>query len=217
MTRVDWKGDAWLRRFTPALNAGLTAYVAACSNKAVENFGRDGNPGTPGGVPGIESGQLRQQQAHASPEALGTPLKAAFGTNAPQGRWTEFGVHAAAGKALAIPVDAEAAARVGRLDANGFGSGSLRDNPNLVYIPTYGYTNDKDLVGVLANKSKLRVWRKANKKSKVLPAGSVLFVLRKSVAARPWILKAANEAAPEARAAFITAAKLKAKADGSSK
>ncbi len=201
MTRVEWHGEEMMRKLIPSLNAGLTAAAAQMANQAVVNFGRDGNPSKAGGVPGIVSGGLRQSVRHASPETMGTPLRAAFGTSSKVGRWMEFGVTAKPGKALAIPVDPEAARKIGTLDANGFGSGSLRNNPNLVYIPIHR-SGSVETVGVLANKSKLRVWRKAKNASKGLPPGSVIYVLRKRVAARPWIWKAALESRTRANASF---------------
>lgn len=215
MTKVDWHGDAWLQKMIPSLNKGLTAAVAQMDDQAVANFGRDGSPSKPGGVPGIVSGQLLKEMRHASPETMGTPLKAAFGTASKVGRWQEFGVQAKAGKALAIPVDPEAARAIGvNVDPSGMSGGtSLRNNKGLVYIPIHS-GKDGDTVGVLANKSKLRIWRKAQRKYKTLPPNSVVYVLRKRVKARPWIWKAVFESKAKAFAAFQTVTLNDAKARG---
>lgn len=91
MTKVDWHGDAFLRKLIPSFEKGLTAAAAQMDDQAVGNFGRDGSPSKPGGVPGIDTGHLRNSIRHASPTVMGTPLQAAFGTATKYGRFLEFG------------------------------------------------------------------------------------------------------------------------------
>jgi hypothetical protein len=104
----------------PAFNRGLTAAAAVAANKCVENFGTEGGgvvgsasligkksgkyrgrlklegapefiPAPPGAFPGVRTSYLRNSIAFVSPEALATPLKAAYGTRVRYGRFLELG------------------------------------------------------------------------------------------------------------------------------
>lgn len=117
---ITWTADQWKASAIPALNQGLTAAAAVMANQAVENFGSEGGgvlgsghkidpatgkrkgklyrrgkaryiPSPPGSFPGIRTSNLRNSIAFVSPESLGTPLHAAYGTRVKYGRHLEFG------------------------------------------------------------------------------------------------------------------------------
>lgn len=201
--KITWTADQWARAIIPAINAGLTAAAQVCADQAVQSFGS--SPSPPGSPPGVDTGLLRNSIAVASPEALGTPLKAAFGTAVPYGRHLEFGavVRPKKAKALAIPNDRGA----GQAIIRQFGKGaSLRGNSNLRFIPMTKF----GFVGVLVNKKMFSVHVRGIKGTafsgggtRKIPKGSIMFFLRTQVtiAPRPWIMRAANAARAEAGAA----------------
>lgn len=214
MTRVEWYGEEMMQKLIPSLNAGLTAAAAQMDNQAVVNFGRDGSPSTPGGVPGVDDGHLQKSIRHASPETMGTPLKAAFGTATSYGRYLEFGAHIRAKrtKYLAVPVNRQLAKTLLRKKSGGlsgglFGTyygGSLRDVPGLKYIPPPMGRRGGDYGGRLVLAASVPVHIRGTGKTRTSTAGETVFVLKKSVtvAARPWIWKAALESRTRANAAF---------------
>jgi hypothetical protein len=88
---MTWRGEDWAKAALPALNDGLTAAAAVCANQAVVNLSQNKPPSQPGDFPGHDQSNLRNSIAYASPDALGTPLKSAFGTAVFYGRVLEFG------------------------------------------------------------------------------------------------------------------------------
>lgn len=101
------------------MNAGLAAAAMVMADVARRNFGTEGGGvmgaarsplaggprfgrtpfsgraryigAPPGAFPGVRTSTLRRSVNWASPEALGTPLHAAFGTAIVYGRYLEFG------------------------------------------------------------------------------------------------------------------------------
>lgn len=202
-----WKGAEFVAKATDALNDGLAAAALVMADTAARNFGRDGNPSKPGGVPGHDTSNLRNRIAYAHPDKLGTPLHAAFGTDVKYGRTLEFGgIIRAKGKALKIPINAR--------------------GPNRSLIKQYQQDPGRRLT-MIQRKGKppvLALIKNAGRASRRNRTGNYaggsqiipLFVLKKSVfiAARPWIRKAANEAKPQAIAMFTQVAGAKLKAEG---
>ncbi len=116
---ITWTADQWRAAAVPAINKGLTAAAAVMADTAARNFGTEGggvagasaSPLTggptsgrtrvrgsaryfsspPGAFPGVRTGMLRNSVAFASPDSLGTPLHAAYGTAVKYGRMLEFG------------------------------------------------------------------------------------------------------------------------------
>lgn len=116
---LEWRGEEWRSRLVVALNKGLANAAAVMADQAVKNMGTEGggvrgsankvNPATgehgprlrfkkkrwisapPGAFPGIRKRQLTNSITFASPEQLGTGLRAAFGTALKYGRYLEFG------------------------------------------------------------------------------------------------------------------------------
>jgi CO/xanthine dehydrogenase FAD-binding subunit len=114
-----WRGEEWKAAATYAVNRGLTEAAAVMADQAVRNMGTSGGGirgsgrridqrgrrigplkliGRPqwisslrGGYPGVRTSNLRNSIAFVAPEALGTPLRAAFGTMVFYGRYLEFG------------------------------------------------------------------------------------------------------------------------------
>lgn len=186
----------------PAINAGLTAAAQVCADQAVQSFGS--SPSPPGSPPGVDTGFLRNSIAAVSPEALGTDLRAAFGTAVAYGRHLEFGAIITPKNVqyLPVPVNRGLAQAIRRRIGQG---ASLRGYPGLQFIPRRGGG------GVLVMKNSLRYGK--NNKRLSAKGGDVAFVLKKQVriAPRPWIRRAAAEARDAAAnaARFVTTARLK--------
>ena len=141
-SKVTWRADEWQRKAIPALNAGLTAAAMVMADQAVRNFGTEGGgvagasrsplAGGPtrnrrrttgraryiaapaGRFPGVRTGLLRNSISFASPESLGSPLRAAFGTALKYGRHLEFGTSRMASRPWIIRSAMMARARAGR-------------------------------------------------------------------------------------------------------
>lgn len=190
--KITWTADQWARAIVPAINAGLTAAAQVCADQAVQSFGS--SPSPPGSPPGVDTGLLRNSIAVASPEALGTPLKAAFGTAVQYGRHLEFGavVRAKSTKYLPVPVNRGLAQAIRRRIGKG---ASLRGYPGLKFIPRKGGG------GVLVLTDSVRYQK--NRGKFTARSGQVAFVLKEQViiAPRPWIRRAAIAARSEAAAA----------------
>lgn len=116
--RVTWRGDEWLRAALPHFNAGLTAAAAVGASYAASKMGTEGGgqlvggkvinvkrgskpvrakgkaryvASPPGTYPGRRTGHLTRSVMSVSPERLGTPLHAAYGTATRYGRFLELG------------------------------------------------------------------------------------------------------------------------------
>ena len=208
--KFTWTAKQWQDAILPAINAGVTAAAAVCADTAVQSFGP--SPSPPGSPPGVDTGHLRRSIAFVSPEALGTPMRAAFGTAVEYGRHLEFGafITPKRSKYLAVPVDRMLAAKFTRAA----GGGSLRNVPGLKYIPPgKGRRNG----GRLVLESSVRVnVRGAKSKTRGVKSGATVFVLKDSVVIqpRPWIMRAAWHAAPEAKAQFQATVKQRLVAAG---
>lgn len=217
---LKWRGDEFVKAMVPALNRGLNAAAVVAANHTAEKvLSRHASPPSskPGEPPGYDQGVLRNSIASASPEKLGTPLRAAYGTGYRVGRFLEFGgiIRAKRGKYLAIPVDRLLARKVSRQTPRtsvytwqGFTPTGLRGNPLLAFIPN---RKGGEVGGWLVLKDKVRLSYGARlskakgKKSETFQPGTVVYVLKKrvTVKARPWIRRAADEARPQLRAAFV--------------
>ena len=206
--KFTWTADQWAKSILPAINAGVTAAAQTFADGAVKMLNGP-SPSPPGSPPGHDTGQLSDSIAYCSPESLGTPMRAAFGTSKMYGRHLEFGaiVRPRTAKALAIPVDRAAVQTLNRA------GNRVRNIPGLIFIKSH----KSGTIGVLANKDRLRVHvRGLKSKSRSVPAGSVMFVLRKQsvIQPRPWILRTAFAYSAEAQTAFQTTVKSRLVADG---
>lgn len=202
--QITWRGDQWARAIVPAINRGLTAAAQVCADQAKSSMGR--SPSSPGSPPGVDTGMLRASIVAVSPEALGTPLRSAFGTALPYGRHLEFGAHVTPkrSKYLFVPVDRGLAQKLNRI-----GAGGVRGMPGLKYIPP-GRGRGGNYGGrfVLTQGTRVHV-RGVRRQSRSVSPGTTVAILLKSVRIlpRPWIRRAAMTAAPKARAAFVAVAK----------
>lgn len=208
MTKVQWNGDAYLRRLRDAVDEGLYAAAQVMANQAVINLSGP-SPSKPGDFPGVDTGHLRNSIAAVHPRDLGTPGRAAFGTAVMYGRYLELGAFITPKKSkyLAIPVDRAMAQRLRRLG----GGVSVRSIPGLKYIPP-GKNRKPGYGGrlVIANSVKVSV-RGASRKSRTVAAGTTAFVLKDSVVLkpRPWLRRSAIMAKAAAATAFASTVKKK--------
>lgn len=180
-----WNAQAIMARVQHAVNAGVYAGAIEAARTVREDMGGTGGTrdsgvlgssrnsytsSAPGGPPGVRSGNLRNSIDAMSPEELGTPSRAAYGTNVAYGRHLEFGAYprAKAGKYLTIPLHGKAESALIRA------GGSVRNIPGLFFIRTM--------------KGQLFLARKyGGKRARV----ELWFILKKSVriAARPWAFR----------------------------
>lgn len=198
--KLSWSGGTadFRDRVTRACNAGLTAAVAVAADTAARSLGTDhgGAPSAPYAYPNSQSGQLRNSIHYASPEALGTPLRAAFGvggTGIPYARIIEQGgvVTAKTTKYLPVPVNKAAQDMLRRLTPSTGPAASLRSQ-RLKFIK--GKKN-----------AMLVEMTPSGKKEKT---NGARFVLKRSIyiAPRPYLRPAASVAGPAMIAAFKEAA-----------
>lgn len=196
MASVNWNAGAAKALLIKAMNAGLTAAAEVAANQAERSFGSDhgGVPSAPGSPPNSQTGHLRNSIAYCSPDALGTPLRAAYGTNVAYGRHLEFGavIRPKSVKYLPVPINLPARLMLRRLGGFGVGVvGSLRTQ-NLMMI------RPKGKPAMLVEKTPTGRIKK----------NGAAFVLKKSVkiAARPWAKRAGIDAASQMKAAAQYAA-----------
>lgn len=196
-TKSEWHGEEWMRQAIPSINKGLTAAAMVMADQATQLLSGP-SPSAPGSPPGVDTGTLRNSITFASPESLGTNLRAAFGTAVHYGRHLEFGaiIRPKNSKWLTVPVDRGLAQTMAR---KGF-TGSVRSIPGLKYIPPAKGANNG---GRLVLESSVRVnVRGPKKKTRGVSAGKTVFVLKKqaTIKAHPWIRRAAESSASAASA-----------------
>lgn len=182
--QVEWRGEDWQRAALPALNAGLTVAAAVAANEAVANLSRNSPPSQPGDFPAHDQSHLRNSIAFASPESLGSPLHAAFGTAVHYGRTLEFGavITPKKSKLLKVPLDRQLARQ------------AERNNWKLTMVRPEG---KNPLLGI----SQKGVFRP-------------IYVLVPKVVLkpRPWIVRSAEMARARMERAFVRTAKAHLKA-----
>lgn len=183
-----WQSNpAAIAKLTRALNKGVTNAALAAATQAERSFGSDhgGSPSSPGSPPNSQTGHLRNSIAFASPESLGTPGHAAYGTSVEYGRHLEFGavVRPRNVKYIPVPVNKAAKDMLRRLKG-----ASLRTQ-KLKFIKYKNGT--KMLREVTPAKGKIK-------------ANGAAFVLKLVVVivARPWIERASRDAKWEMIDAF---------------
>lgn len=200
---ITWKADEWMAAAMPAIDAGLTAAALVMADQATRNLSENSPPSSPGQFPAHDQSTLRNSIAFASPEALGTPGHAAFGTAIHYGRMLEFGgTIRAKGKKLKVPIDRERARSVERTGKAKDLVLIKRDNkaPILALIKNAGRASRRTSTGHYAGGDQ------------VIP----VYVLMQSVTIkpRPWIVRSAHMAKPLATEMFVRVAGEKLKAAG---
>lgn len=181
-----------IRRLTKALNRGVTNAAMVAATQAERSFGSDhgGVPSSPGSPPNSQTGHLRNSIAFASPESLGTPGHAAFGTSVEYGRHLEFGAVVRPRKVRYLPVPVNKAAKDMLRRLKG---ASLRSQ-NLKFIKYRNGT--KMLREVTPAKGKLK------KDGAAFALKLVVVIL-----ARPWLARASRDAKHEMADAFAMTVK----------
>lgn len=219
--RITWRVEEWKRSMAPAIDVGLFAAADAFADGAKELLNGP-SPSSPGSPPGHDTGHLSRSIQAASPQALGTPGRAAFGTAVEYGRHLEYGaiIRPKTKKYLAVPVNRRLFGALQRkantaAGAKGF-TFSVRNIPGLKYIPP-GRKSNPNYGGklVLAKSVKTHV-RGYKRSSKTEPVGTTAFILLKQVRVqpRPWILRTATIYRVDAERAFIDAASKRMRASG---
>jgi hypothetical protein len=184
--RMTWRAEEWQRAAVPALNDGLAAAAAVCANQAVVNLSQNAPPSAPGDYPAHDQGNLRNSISYAHPDALGTPLKSAFGTAVFYGRVLEFGkvITPRNKQYLKVPVNRQLARWVVR--------NNMEDK--LVLIRPA----DSGPLLVLPERVGFKVVYKLVRSVQIKP--------------RPWIIRSAMMARAQAQKRFIAVAKQRLKA-----
>lgn len=196
-TTVTFDSSRFESLLIRAVNDGLAAAADVGADTAKRSFGSDhgGVPSSPGNPPNSQTGNLQGSIKYAHPDALGTPLHAAYGTPVEYGRHLEFGATVTAKRTKYLPVPVNAAARkmATQNATNGVG---LRTRNLSLQIRKPG--------GVL----KLFLMETTPKTGAIKKNGAV-FVLKKSVriAARPWLRRSADDGRSAMQAAFVEKAK----------
>lgn len=223
--RITWRVDDFKRAIQPAIDAGLYAAATAFAKGASELLNGP-SPSSPGSPPGKDMGHLGRSITSVSPQKLGTPGRAAFGTSVHYGRHLEFGaiIRAKRTKYLAIPVDRALGQKLGRLKGSTphlwSGSGStIRAIPGLKYIPPIKGKRGGNYGGRLVLASSVKVFRRGlGKRGKNVTASAetTAFVLKKTVTVqpRPWIKRTTVIYRYDAEMAFQKAASARMKAAG---
>ena len=189
--KLQWSGgmDGWRARINAACNAGLTAAVEVAADTVARSMGSDhgGAPSAPYSPPNSQSGNLLNSIHYASPDRLGTPLKAAFGSNAEYAKILEFGGTITAKRTKYLPVPVNKAAKDMLRRAMGE---SLRGQ-NLKLIVAKGKA-------MLVEKTRTGREKKSG----------AVFVLKRSIyiAPRPLFRPVISTAGPAMTAAFKVAA-----------
>jgi hypothetical protein len=208
---ITFRTSEWLASAQPAFDAGVFAAAQAAADFTQDSFGS--SPSPPGGPPGVDTAQLKDSVVAVSPQALGTPGWAAFGTSKPYGRHLEFGafIKAKRTKYLYIPIDRRLSLTIrGKSDDFVGPRQNSRSIRGLKFIPRRpgnkpGYGGKFVLAG---NKQKVNV-RGSRKKTRTVMPGATIAILLDSVRIkpRPWIIRGALQSKREQEAAFIIAAK----------
>lgn len=180
---MQWYGDEQVARMRAAIDTALTDAAMRGSEVVRQGFQRLGGSSAPAGTPpAIQTGHLKRSVTWASPQDLGTPGKAAIGTNVKYGRYQEKGAYITPKKAraLAVPISREAK----RASAKGLGPRSM---PNLFMLSRKGRD---PLLAVKRARGALKI----------------MYVLKKSVRLkpRPWLKPGFEKAKPLIRSAFAS-------------
>lgn len=200
--RIEWNAQ-WLAQAQPSFDAALAGSAMVMADQAVRNLSENAPPSAPGQFPAHDQSTLRNSIAFASPEALGTPGHAAFGTAIHYGRMLEFGgTIRAKGKKLKVPIDRERARSVER-------TGKAKD---LVLIKREGKAPILALVKNAGRASRRTSTGHYAGGDQVIP----VYVLMQSVTIkpRPWLVRSAHMAKPAATDMFVRLATDKLKAAG---
>lgn len=140
MSRIQWRGDEWLQGSQPAIDHGLYGAAQVFADVAVRNQQLIGRAGAgskidllsgskigrlrprrrwiasqPGQFPGVRTSLFRSSIVAASPAALGTPGRAAYGSAVGYGRYLQTGTSRMAARpwaTLSIPIGINQAAAV---------------------------------------------------------------------------------------------------------
>lgn len=205
-TTYTFKRQEFRALLQRAADAGALAAAIVCRDTAAELLNGP-SPSAPGSSPGKDTGHLASSVAAVGPAQTGIPGKAAFGTNVPYGRHLEFGAFITPkhSKYLAVPVDRMLVSKLQGIKRSFLFSylQRTRNIPGLRYVPPRKGANNGGRL-VLENRIRGINVRGPKKKTRTAQAGTTVFVLKRSVVLkpRPWILRAAWQAAPEARSKF---------------
>lgn len=194
LTTVTFDASRFEGILIAAVNDGLAAAANVGADTAKRSFGSNhgGAPSSPGSPPNSQTGRLRNSVMYAHPDALGTPMHAAYGTAVEYGRHLEHGATVTAKRTKYLPVPVNAAARKMATQAGNQGV-SLR-------------TLNLTLVVDKAKRQALLVEKTRTGRDK---KNGAVFVLKKSVriAARPWLRRSADDGRSAMEAAFVEKAK----------
>lgn len=182
---VEFNLDDFIRRVSKAADDGAEAAAKVGAEKAQELTGRGTrwSHSAPGSPPSKQTGLLTNSIAYVHPSKLGTPGRAAYGTDQKHGLWMEKGANPRAkGKALPVPINVQAEQMLHRL-----GGTSLRTQ-KLAPFKKNGKTFLHEMTA-------------SGKKQK---KNGAVFVLVKSVriAPRPWLVPSKNLSGSEMFSAF---------------
>ena len=172
---VKWNGGEWLAKLRVAVDDGLGAAAWVAARHAVRSMSKPG-PSAPGAYPGTDTGLGRASVVAVHPRELGTPGRAAYGSNVAYMRKQEFGgiIRAKGKRYLTVPLNREAKLLRRRTP-------DLRSVPGLVIV--------KGLLG------------RKGPGGRFVP----LFALKRQVRLppRPWALRCGLESATAMKEAFV--------------
>lgn len=191
VSKVEWTGADVLTRVEWIVNKALTAAaeVGAKEARGLVTKGTRWQSSNPGNAPNFQTGELAGSINALSPEQLGTPMRAAYGTSVPHGKYMEFGAvirgkspggTLVAGK-LPVPVNVQARQMLARIRG-----ASLRT---------------QRLMAVHRNKKVFLMEKTPGGK---LKKNGAVFVLKSEVriAPRPWLVPSSKLAAGDMLAKF---------------
>lgn len=198
MSRVDWNDANFMRRFLDAVDVGVTESANVAADYAARSLGRDHGrvPSMPGFPPNSQDGTLRNSIVYVGAKKLGTPGKAAIGSELAYARILELGGIIRAKNVRALPVPVNRAAKEMLRKAKGR---SLRMY-KLVMIKQPG-------------KPPMLVERTPTGREK---KNGAVFVLKPSITIkpRPYLMAAVRNSAKEMEARFVQAARNHLKSTG---
>lgn len=195
---LTWNIDDLKRALGPAVDAGVSEMALVLADAAARSMGRDhgGVPSAPGMSPNSQSGHLRNSIVYVTPGRLGTPGRAAVGSNAPYARILEQGgtIFPKSVKYLPVPINKAAKKMLNATSDRGAGGvgpqSSLRRFKLQLIV--------KDGKAMLLEKTAT---------GKIKKNGAA-FVLKKSVRIkpRPYLVPALTTARADMEKAFVDAA-----------